>query len=60
MSVYKPICERWAEEADARNVRERAALVDGQLETPTPPLAEWAAALCALAATIRSILPTRR
>jgi hypothetical protein len=58
--IYKPICERWVEEADARKVREMAALVDREPENPKAPPAEWAVAICALAATIRSILPTWR
>lgn len=60
MLVFKPIYERWVEEADARKVREMADLADGDLETPPMPFVERPAALCALAAAIRSILPTRR
>jgi hypothetical protein len=60
MVIYKPICERWVEEADAREVREMAALVDREPENPKALPAEWAAALWTLAATLRSILPTRR
>ncbi|HVH74669.1 MAG TPA: hypothetical protein VM755_07105 [Stellaceae bacterium] len=60
MVIYKPICERWAEEADARKVREMAALVDGDPETSTVPVAQRGSVLCALATTIRSILPIRR
>jgi hypothetical protein len=60
MVIYKPVSERWVEEADARKVREMAALVDCEPENPKALPAEWTAALCALAATIRSILPIRR
>lgn len=60
MVIYKPVCERWVEEADAREVREMAALVDREPETQKAPPAEWSSALCAFAATIRSILPLRR
>jgi hypothetical protein len=60
MLIYKPICERWAEEADERKVREMAALADGDPETPTAPGAQRGGVLGALAATLRSILPNRR
>lgn len=51
--------ERWLEEADAREVREMAALLGGERTAPTPILLERTTSLYALATTIRAMLPIR-